>query len=94
MIMLSHRLHHTLTVHSKSGISQVGPTAIFFENSNKMLKINLGASNKKETLHTYVRNLFVINKSKLVNFRLLDDENYRIVRHQERYKVCYNFQEY
>ena len=59
-----------------------------------MLKINLGTSNKKETLLIYASNVFMSYKNTFVNIRSLVGDNYRIVRHHERHKIGYNFQEY
>ena len=56
-----------------------GPYCNFFEYSNKILKINLGTSNKKETLIIYVGNVFISNRNKFVNIGSLAGDNYRIV---------------
>ena len=66
----------------------------FFENLNKILKINLGTSNKKETLRIYVRNVLLSSKNKFVNIWSLVDNNHRIMRHQKMHKFHYNSQEY
>lgn len=59
-----------------------------------MLKINVGTSNKMETLLIYVRNVFINNVNKFVNIRSLVGGHYGIVRHHERHKIYNYFQDY
>ena len=42
----------------------------FLEKSNKILRIKIGTSNKKQSLQSDVKNMFMSNKNKLVNIRL------------------------
>ncbi len=66
----------------------------FLEYFDKMAKINIGTSSKKETVPVYVRNLFMSNKIKLGHIKSLAGDYYRAVRHQERDEIWHDFRKY
>ena len=41
----------------------------FLEKSNKIVRIKIGTSNKKQTFQSDVKNMLMSNKNKLVNIR-------------------------
>ena len=45
------------------------PYGRFLEKSNQIFRIKIETSNKKQTLQSDVRNMFMSNKNKLVNIR-------------------------
>ena len=58
-------LDWTLEIGSFASTSYGG----FLEKSNKILRIKIGTSNKKQTLESDGKNMFMSNKNKLVNIR-------------------------